>query len=89
MRALSGRKGLLILGIVIVIVFIAAIVTYQATGPMGIEERFNAAAGLRTDAGEEDGGSGGFSIEGNAVLYALILAALAAACVAMYRHFRL
>jgi|WetSurMetagenome_2_1015567.scaffolds.fasta_scaffold27703_3 hypothetical protein len=89
MKIRPGKTGLVILAIVIIIVFVAAIIAYQATGPMGIEERFNAAAGLRNDAEEESGGTGGFFIEGNAMLYALILVVLAAACVAMYRQFRL
>jgi hypothetical protein len=87
MSTFRETKGLLVFGLIIVIVLFAAIATYQATGPMGIEERFNAAAGLRTDAGEE-GGTGGLSLEGNAVMYMLILSALVAVCVALYRHYR-
>jgi hypothetical protein len=87
MSAFQETKGLLVFGLVVIIVFIAAIATYNTTGPMGIEERFNAAAGLPTDTGEE-GGTGGISLEGNAVMYVLILAALVAVCVALYRHYR-
>jgi hypothetical protein len=59
---------------------------------MGIEERFNAAAGISTgETGEEEGGGGpgGFSVEGNMMLYMLVLAVLAALCIAAYRHYHL
>ena len=86
------KKGLIIFCLIAIIVLIGAFVAYAATGPMGIEERFNAAAGISTGEGEEEGGGGGpggFSVEGNMMLYMLVLAVLAALCIAAYRHYHL
>ena len=90
--AVREKKGLIIFCLIAIIVLIGAFTAYAATGLMGIEERFNAAAGISTgEAGEEEGGGGpgGFSVEGNMMLYMLVLAVLAALCIAAYRHYHL
>ena len=88
MTALQEHRGLMIFCIIAVILFIIAFAAYQATGPMGIEERFNAAAGISPEEdGEGEGGIAGFSIEGNTLLYLLILLVLVMTCVVIYRRF--
>jgi hypothetical protein len=56
---------------------------------MGIEKRYTHAVGL--PGSEEDSGSGwfGFSLEGDPVLYALVLGTLVVACFAAYRYGKL
>jgi hypothetical protein len=59
------------------------------TGSMGIEERFSHAVGTSPGDGEEDGGGWfGFAIEGNPILYAIVLIALAIICYALYSRTR-
>ncbi|MCK9632193.1 MAG: hypothetical protein M0R30_11200 [Methanoregula sp.] len=89
---LQEKKGLIIFCLIALIVLISAFAAYAATGPMGIEERFNAAAGItpgEAEEEEEDGGLAGFAVEGNMMLYMLVLAVLAALCIAAYRHYHL
>jgi hypothetical protein len=82
------NKGRIIFGIILVIVVIASLAAYQMTGSKSIEDRYNAALGM--PAGQEtSGGASGFSVEGNPVLYLIILAILVAVCYAAYRHFRI
>jgi len=82
------RMGLILFGLILVAVAIISFAAYRMTGPMGIEERYNQAVGL--PGSEEEGGSGwfGFSIEGNPLLYGVILVALGALCVIAYLRLR-
>jgi len=89
MNVWREKKGIIIFCLIAIITLIGASATYQMTGPMGIEERFNAAAGITPDEEEGDGGIAGFFLEGNALLYMLVLAVLATTCVAVYRHYRI
>lgn len=89
MTTLEQHRGLLIFCLIAVILLIVAFAAYQATGPMGIEERFNAAAGISSDGEEEDGGGiAGFFIEGNNLHYLLVIIVLLIACAAIYWRFR-
>jgi hypothetical protein len=89
-EVLRERKGIIIFCLIAIIVLIGAFAAYRATGPMGIEERFNAAAGITSgDAGDGEGSGTGFTLEGNGMSYILVLIVLAAACIAVYRHYRL
>ncbi|MCX6683684.1 MAG: hypothetical protein NTZ37_03005 [Methanoregula sp.] len=76
---------------VIAVVGIAALVAFQIAGPMGIEERFRNALGIPHDMGDVPGDSGvsGFSLEGQPLLYAVVLCVLGIICIAAYRHFSL
>jgi len=88
MTALVQYRGILVFGLIAGIFLIAAFAAYQATGPMGIEERFNTAAGLSSDEGEEEaGGIVGFFVEGNALYYLLVIVVLVIACAAIYWRF--
>jgi hypothetical protein len=87
MTALVQYRGLLVFGLIAVILLIAAFAAYQATGPMGIEERFNTAAGISSDGGEADGGVAGLFVEGNALHYLLVILVLVIACAAIYWRF--
>jgi hypothetical protein len=87
---LSGKQGLLLFGALAFAVLACCLLAYIVTGDKGIEERFAKAVGF--DAGEEEeegGGLFGFNIEGNLIAYAIILVALVAACVLLYRKFGL
>jgi len=84
MSVISENKGLVIFGILAIVAIAASIAAYSATGSMGIEERFNTAVGLENF---EHGSSGGFSLEGNPVLYSIILGILIVICYGAYRLF--
>ena len=86
MTAFREHRGVILFGLIAIIVLIGAYAAYQATGPMGIEERFNTAAGLSSGGEDEDGGIAGFFLEGNMLSYLLVLVILAVACFAVYRH---
>lgn len=75
----SDKKSLLVFGAVILVFLVLAVLAFQATGQMGIEERFHQAVGLPMEAEEDDGGFFGFGIEGNIVAYLGVLAILLAA----------
>ena len=81
---------MIIFGLVAVIFLLCAIIAFQAGGPLGIEERFHSAMGSTPADHEEAAGSvAGFSLEGNVLLYLLIISALAIACIALYRKYRI
>jgi hypothetical protein len=89
MSIVEERKGLIIFGVILIVVLIAALAAYQMTGHMGIEDRFTTAVGL--PSGEEEGGETffGFSAEGDPVLSVIVLGILIVGCYAAYRHFRI
>ena len=82
------RKGLIILGVIIVIVIAGSLIAFHKTGDRSIEDRFLDAAGIHGDDNVASG-ENGFSLEGNPLLYIGILAGLAVACIVIYRQFRL
>jgi hypothetical protein len=87
-NAPDRRRGLILFGLILVVVIILSFVAYRMTGPMGIEERYNNAVGLPSP--EEESGSGwfGFSLEGNPLLYGVILVVLGSICVIAYIRWR-
>jgi hypothetical protein len=88
MSSWGEHKGRIIFGIILVIVVIVSVAAYQMTGSKSIENRYNAALGM--PAGQEGtGASPGFSVEGNPVMYLIVLAILVAVCYAAYRHFKI
>ena len=91
MIGISTGKERVIFAVIIAIVGIAALAAFQISGPMGIEERFRNALGIMGDGGEEPEGSGflGFSIEGQPLLYTVIVCGLGSLCYGAYRHFRI
>jgi hypothetical protein len=86
---LSGKNGLITFGVIAMAVLACCLVAYLATGDKGIEERFAHAVGFNTGQGEEEEGAGllGFNIEGNVLLYGIVLLFLVAACFLLYRKF--
>jgi hypothetical protein len=88
MSPLGEHKGRIIFSIILVLVVIVSLAAYQMTGSKSIEDRYNEALGMPAGQ-EEGGGSPGFSVEGNLVLYLIILAILVAICYGAYRHFRI
>jgi len=94
MTRLLEKRGLILFCLVAVILLAAAILAYQTTGPQGIEERFHSAAGLSfdehgEDAGHGDDGGAGLAIEGNPLLYGILLCCLVLGCAALYYHYRI
>ncbi len=90
MSVFAERKGLIIFGVILIVVLIAALAAYQMTGSMGIEDRYSTAVGLPPSP-EEGGGDDtffGFSAEGNHVLYVIILGILIVGAYAAYKKFR-
>jgi hypothetical protein len=89
MSVFAEKKGLIIFGAILIVVLIAALAAYHMTGNVGIEDRFTTAVGL--PPGEEEGGETffGFSVEGDPVLYVIVLGLLIVGCYAAYRHFRI
>jgi hypothetical protein len=89
MSIVEEKKGLITFSAILIVVLIAALAAFQMTGNMGIEDRFNTAVGL--PPGKEKGGEtiSGFSVEGDPVLYVIVLGLLIVGCYAAYRHFRI
>jgi hypothetical protein len=88
MIKLADKKGLSIFIGLLLLVIVISLVAYEITGNMGIEERFTHAVGF-VNMGEVEGGSGviGLALEGNPLLYAVVLGVLGVACYVVYRHF--
>jgi hypothetical protein len=84
---LADKKGLSIFIGLLLFVIVVSLAAYGITGEMGIEERFSHAVGLVNMGGEEEGsGWFGLAVEGNPLLYAVVLGVLVVICYAMYRH---
>lgn len=71
------------LGLILIFLCIS-LAAYLLTGPQGIEERFMGAVGGESEHEEGGGGLFGFNIEGNVILYGLILGILLVACLLGY-----
>lgn len=93
MTGLQEKRGLILFCLIAAILLAAAILAFQATGPQGIEERFHSAAGLSPEeeehAGNGEEGGAGLAIEGNPLLYGILLCCLVLGCAALYYHYRL
>lgn len=90
MSALQQHRGIILFCLIAVIVVTGALVAFKITGPVGIEERFHAATGSITEEKEgADAGIAGFFLEGNALLYILILIGLIVICLVVYRQYRI
>ena len=89
MTLFKDKKGIIIFGVIVVILVIVALTAYSMTGSMGIEERFNHALGLPIN--QEDHGNNwfGFSVEGNTLLYGIILAVLIVASFVSYKYLKI
>ena len=88
MTALDRRRGLILFVLILVAVAIISLAAYRMTGPMGIEERYNQSVGLIGPEEESGGGWFGFSLEGNPLMYCVILLALGGICVIAYLRWR-
>ena len=94
MTGLREKRGLILFCLIAAILLAAAILAFQTTGPQGIEERFHSAAGLSSEEhGEntghgEDGGAG-LAIEGNPLLYGILVCCLVLGCALLYYHYRI
>lgn len=87
MSWIEDMKGYIIFGVILFIIMITTLVAYGMTGSKGIEDRYNLAVGLPSaGSGAEEGGFG-FAVEGNPILYFVILCLLAGTCFVLYRRF--
>jgi hypothetical protein len=85
---MAGNRGRMIFFALVLLIAIIAIFAFNGSGSKGIEERFSSALGI--SSGEEEhayGSAPGFSLEGNPLLYAIVLVLLGVACWVVYRKF--
>jgi hypothetical protein len=76
--------------VILVLVLTLSIAAYRLTGDRGIEGRFLDAAGIHQGNNTGDrGGTTGFSLEGDPVLYIVVIVGLGIACIAAYRYFKI
>jgi hypothetical protein len=85
---MAGNWGRMIFFALVLMIGIIAIFAFNSSGSKGIEERFSSAIGISTDEEEQGNESTpGFSLEGNPLLYVIVLALLGGVCWAVYRKF--
>jgi hypothetical protein len=85
---IAGNRGRMLFVALVLLIVIVAIFALNGSGSKGIEERFSSALGI--SSGDEEHGSGdtpGFSLEGNPLLYVIVLVLLGVACWIVYRKF--
>jgi hypothetical protein len=84
------RHGILLFILIAIVLGLIAIIVASMTGPVGIEERFASAVGQHPDedAGHENTG-GGFSLEGNPLMYGIVVLILIIVCAFLYRKYRI
>jgi hypothetical protein len=86
----KNNAGLAIFLALVCIFVGVGVAAYLLSGDKGMEERFSQALGLgRGDKGEAGGGLFGFRVEGNILLYAIILVALVILCAVLVRLFKI
>ncbi len=78
----TDRRGILVFLIIVGIFLAVAVIVYIMTGSMGIEERFENAVGI--SGGNATGSGSFFPIEGDPLLYFLILGILGAGAGLLY-----
>ena len=88
MTALDRRRGLILFGLIVAAVVIISLAAYRMTGPIGIEERYSQAVGLPSPEEGSGGGWLGFSLEGNPLMYGVILVVLGGICAIAYHRWR-
>jgi hypothetical protein len=86
MKPLNEMKGMILFLILLAVVVLSSFFVFMQTGPMGIEERFSHAVGLPHEDEHEDEGASGLSLEGNPVLYVIILGVLVVICILAYKY---
>jgi len=85
--AIKGRLAFLAL---FLLVLVTAFAAYQISGEMGIEERFTQAVGLEGGGDAEEGGGWfGFALEGNPLLYGVVLGVLVLGIILAFRYSRI
>lgn len=90
MGQVSGKRtGTLLLAVILVVCAVVAVAAYLGQGHMGVEERFSSALGLPGE--EEEGhepGTPGFVVEGDVVMYGVIVLVLCGAAGLVYARYR-
>ena len=86
MKLIREKKGFIIFVLILIAVAVVALTAFRMTGSMGIEDRYNHAVGLPIREGNGINGLSGVSVEGNPVLYVIIVFFLLAAGLAACRY---
>ena len=90
MTAPAAIKGRLVFIALFLLVIVTALAAYQHSGTMGIEERFTNAVGLEGGGDAEEGGGWfGFALEGNPLLYGVVLGVLLLGIILAFRYSRI
>jgi hypothetical protein len=82
-----GSRGRGVFFVLLIVIGLIALFAFEGTGPRGIEERFSSALGLTYENEVHENGDGGVSLEGNPVIYGIILVILGILCWIIYRNF--
>jgi hypothetical protein len=82
--AAPGRWGPVLFLLILILVAAIAVVAFSRTGSISIEDRYRQAVGL--PAGNPEEATFGISVEGDPVLYGIVVIALLAAGFAAYRY---
>ncbi|MHB8163552.1 MAG: hypothetical protein ACYDDV_04275 [Methanoregula sp.] len=86
----GAAKGRLVFLALFLLVLVIALAAYQFSGTMGIEERFTHAVGLEGGEDPEEGGGWlGFALEGNPLLYGVVLGVLLLGIIIAFRYSRI
>lgn len=85
----KNNKGLLIFLALVIICIVIGGIAYLITGNKGIEERFSQAVGLAPQQSGNESGLFGFSVEGNVLVYAVILLLLIIVCIVLLKKFNI
>lgn len=88
MQQQSNRNGIIIFGAIALIILVVCLVAYIITGNQGIEERFANAVGLSSEPDHGDNGILGFTLEGNHILYLILLILLLVGTAILYVKYK-
>ena len=87
MNISRDKRGPVIFVLILIIVGAIAFLAFGITGPMGIEDRFNKAVGLPSGGEPGTGSPSGVSVEGDPLLYVIVIVILLTSGFAAYRYF--
>jgi hypothetical protein len=86
MKHWRDLEGMTLFLILLAVVIVGSFIAFIETGSMGMEERFSHAVGLPHEDEHRDEGVSWFSLEGNPILYVIILCVLGITCILAYKY---